>query len=204
MTRLVFWYGVKFEDRGQAFSFVPATKLINFEDGEIKGYCKVPKKIQKKSEKKQKMTKTEDQIKRGLGEIADDMQLDKVDRAAWMMRFKEDYEFAEEEAAKEEAELNLKSTCVGKATDGEQQEVAISKKRKPGRPKKQESESSKRKPGRPKKVDVLPPEENTDVKVKKKPGRPKKSEKEKAKKSGKNGHQNGGKSCCCQSENCCC
>merc|ERR1712194_149742 len=142
-------------------------------------------KIQKKSEKKQKMTKTEDQIKRGLGEIADDMQLDKVDRAAWMMRFKEDYEFAEEEAAKEEAELNLKSTCVGKATDGEQQEVAISKKRKPGRPKKQESESSKRKPGRPKKVDVLPPEENTDVKVKKKPGRPKKSEKEKAKKAEK-------------------
>jgi len=68
----------------------------------------------------------------------------------------------------------------------------MGKKRKPGRPKKQESavigaavldKSTKRKPGRPKKViDVLPPEKLADVIVKKKHGRPKKSEKKNAEK----------------------
>jgi len=190
MTRLVFWYGVKFEDRGQAYSFVPETKLTPYDEGERKGYCKMPKKIQKKVEKKQKLTKTEEQIKRGLKEIVGDMQHDKPDRAAWMMNFKEDYELAEEDAAKEEAESKLRSASVGEEEDGEQQEVAIPKKRKPGRPKKEESVAMaaldkpiKRKPGRPKKVvDVQPPDEDSVVKVKKKPGRPKKSEKEKAEK----------------------
>jgi len=180
MTRLIFWYGVKFEDRGQAFSFVPATKLINFEEGEMKGYCKVPKKIQRKKEKKQRMTKTEEQIMRGLREIVEDMQLGKEDRAAWMMKFKEDYELAEDESAKE-VKSKQKSTSVGKEADGEQEEVALPKKRKPGRPKKHDEKSTKRKPGRPKKVvDVMPSEKSSDVKVKKKPGRPKKSKNEQA------------------------
>ncbi|KAL7538830.1 hypothetical protein ACHAXR_008808 [Thalassiosira sp. AJA248-18] len=181
MTRLVFWYGVKFEDRGQAYSFVQHTKLINYEEGQRKGFCKMPKKIQKKIEKKQKLTKTEEQIRRGLKEIEGDMGRDKPDRAAWMMKFKEDYELAEEEAAQEEADKKVKSMSVG-----EEDEVAIPKKRKPGRPKKEESVDKpiKRKPGRPKKVvDVAPPEEDDDeveIPKKRKPGRPKKSEKEKA------------------------
>lgn len=187
MTRLVFWYGVKFEDRGQAYSFVPETKLINYEEGERKGFCIMPKKIQKKIEKKQKLTKTEEQIQRGLKEIEADMKMDKSDRAAWMMQFKEDYELAEEEAAQEEADQKMKSMSVGE----EEEEVAIPKKRKPGRPKKGESASMdkpiKRKPGRPKKVVEVAPlesdeEEEVIIPKKRKPGRPKKSEKEKSEK----------------------
>jgi len=193
MTRLVFWYGVKFEDRGQAYSFVPETKLIKFEEGERRGFCKLPKKIQKKVEKKQKLTKTEEQIKRGLKEIVGDMEREKPDRAAWMMQFQEDHEFMEEEPVRDVAEPKPKAAPVGETEVSEQpQEVLIPKKRKPGRPKKEESAAIaaidkpiKRKPGRPKKVvDVpLPPEEHDAVKVKKKgPGRPKKTDKEKAEK----------------------
>jgi len=199
MTRLVFWYGVKYEDRSQAYSFVPSTKITPYEEGEQNGYTRMPKKIQKKVEKKQKLTKTEEQIKRGLKEIMADMEREEGDRAAWMMQFQEDYELAEEDAAKEEADQKLKLASVGEEVDGDRDEneivvpVAIPKKRKPGRPKKEESVAAavgkdkpiKRKPGRPKKVvvDVPPPQEEEElvVKVKKKgPGRPKKTDKEKA------------------------
>lgn len=181
MTRLVFWYGVKFEDRGQAYSFVPETKILKYEDGNLKGYHQMPKKIQKKIEKKQKLTKTEEQIRRGLKEIEGDMPRDKADRVAWMMKFKEEYELAEEEAAQEKADKKLKSKSVG-----EDDEIHIPKKRKPGRPKKDASgKPTKRKPGRPKKV--AEPEEDEDedeieIPKKRKPGRPKKSDKEKAEK----------------------
>jgi len=201
MTRLVFWYGVKFEDRGQAYSFVPGNKITPYEKGQGLGYCKIPKKIQKKVEKKQRLTKTEEQIKRGLKEIEADMLRDTNERAAWMMQFKEDYELAEQEAAKEEADQKLRSDSVGEMEvddDGkqveEEEEIVAPvppKKRKRGRPKKEETIAAeaagvqtKRKPGRPKKVvDAPPPEEDEGgaIKVKKKgPGRPRKSDKEKA------------------------
>ncbi|KAL7545310.1 hypothetical protein ACHAWF_008666 [Thalassiosira exigua] len=191
MTRLIFWYGVKYEDRGQAYSFVPGAKLISYEEGQRKGYCTMPKKIQKKIERKAKLTKTEEQIKRGLKEITADMQKDKSDRAAWMMQFKEDYELAEEEAAQEEEEQRRKAALVGEEEGDAGDDIAtIPKKRKPGRPKKDDNaeKPAKRKPGRPKKVlDELPPEPEDDdeekVPKKRKPGRPKKSEKEKAHKS---------------------
>ena len=92
MTRLVFWYGVKYEERSQAYSFVPEAKIIPYEEGESKGYYKMPKKISNKMEKKQKLTKTEEQIKRGLAEIVSDMTKKKSERLSWMMKFKEDYE----------------------------------------------------------------------------------------------------------------
>jgi hypothetical protein len=156
MTRLVFWYGVKYEDRAQAYSFVPEAKIIPYEEGESKGYCIMPKKISTKLEKKQKLTKTEEQIKRGLVEIVADMKQDKSERLAWMMKFKEDYELAEEEAVREEAQKKMKAEVLGK------------KKKKLGRPKKDDG-TVKRKPGRPKKV-----VDDDDEVPKKKLGRPKK------------------------------
>ena len=85
MTRLVFWYGVKFEDRGQAYSFLPEAKIVHYEEGERLGYCTIPKKIQQKLEKEAKLSKTEEQILRGLTEIEQDMRKDKSERVAWMM-----------------------------------------------------------------------------------------------------------------------
>lgn len=187
MTRLVLWYGVKFEDRGQAYSFLPETKIVPYEEGQRNGYCKISSKIQQKIEKKLKLTKTEEQIRRGLIEIEADMARDKSDRAAWMMQFKEDYEYAEEEAA---TKSNKKKKKSAKAVDEAVAPlVETAKKRKPGRPKKEKEESDvpvKRKPGRPKKVvvDVSSAEEEDRVVVevkKRGPGRPRKSEKEKEK-----------------------
>ena len=161
MTHLVFWYGVRFEDRGQGFSFVPDGKIIPYDEGERKGYNKVPKKIQTKIDKNQRLTKTEEQIKNGLRQIVSDMELDKEDRIQWMMNFKEDYELAAEAA-----EQAAKAAA----------EAAAKPKRKPGRPKKEETvDKPKRGPGRPKKVVTA-----EDQPPKRKPGRPKKSEQEKA------------------------
>lgn len=183
MTRLVLWYGVKFEDRGQAYSFLPESKIVQYEEGQRNGYCKIPPKIKQKIEKNQKLTKTEEQIRRGLIEIEADMARDKSGRAAWMMHFKENYEYAEEEAAKK---TKRKLAKAGEKEVSPPVETAI--KRKPGRPKKDESVVPiKRKPGRPKKVvvDVSSAEEDDHVVVevkKRGPGRPKKSDKEKIKK----------------------
>ena len=151
MTRLVYWYGVTPKDRGKAFSFVRATKLVDFEEGRAKGYCKIPAKIQTKMKNKQKMTKAEEQLKRGLRQILKDMKLDKVDRAAWMLKFKEDHELAKKSVEPE--------ALVDKEEDGEI-------KNKSGGPNKRESalmtdtsmdKLTRRKPGRPKKVNsVLP------------------------------------------------
>lgn len=154
LTRLVFWYGVKFVDRGQAFSFVPESKILSFEDGQRKGYCNLPSKIQRKLDKNAKLTKTEEQIKLGLSQIVGDMDKPKKDRAAWMMQFKEEYQLA---AETEPAEADIAK---------EQNKTA---KRKPGRPKKQDSDKAKRKPGRPKTAS----DKDDDTQSKRKPGRPK-------------------------------
>ena len=177
MTRLCFWYGVKFEDRGQAYSFLPESKIVHYEEGERLEYCNMPKKIQQKIEKKSKLTKTEEQIQRGLTEIVSDMKKDKSDRIEWMMNWKEDFEYAEEEA-----EIQAKLARIVKEED-------VPKKRGPGRPKKEEGITVlnvqvpiKRKPGRPKKsADITMPLDVEDVVVVKKkgPGRPKKADKEK-------------------------
>lgn len=180
MTRLVFWYGVKYEDRGQAYSFVPSSKIISFEEGEKGGNCKMPKKIKAKMEKGLKLTKTEEQIERGLRELQLDMQKDKSDRIQWMMHFQEEYELAE--SMPEPKPESPEAIPV----DDDVEEVKI--KRKPGRPKKSESlkkdekpsseKPVKRKPGRPKKSESKMGE---DAPIKRKPGRPKKSDAEKAK-----------------------
>jgi hypothetical protein len=176
MTRLVFWYGVKYEDRGQAYSFVQSAKITSFEEGEKAGHCNIPKKIQAKLDKKVKLTKTEEQIERGLRELQEDMKKEKSERIQWMMNFQEDYELAES-MPEPEPEVEEKSI------DDDVVEVKV--KRKPGRPKKSESAKKaedsdkpiKRKPGRPKKSETA----DGDAPVKRKPGRPKKSEAEKAK-----------------------
>jgi hypothetical protein len=185
MTRLVFWYGVKYEDRGQAYSFVPHTKLISFEEGEQNGHCVIPKKVQAKLDKGLKLTKTEEQFERGLRELQNDMMKDKSERIQWMMHFQEDYELAESMPDPEpKSEVKQEQTNV----DGDMVEVKV--KRKPGRPKKSESlqkvdaadpdKPVKRKPGRPKKSESAATAA-TDAPIKRKPGRPKKSDAEKAK-----------------------
>mmetsp|Transcript_35209 Transcript_35209/g.63359 ORF Transcript_35209/g.63359 Transcript_35209/m.63359 type:complete len:200 (-) Transcript_35209:218-817(-) len=134
MKRLVYWYGVQCEDRGQAYSFVNENQLIKYEEGTQKGYNKMPKKMQNKIAKKQKFSKKEDRLERGQLEIEADMQRDKAERAKWIMHFKEDHEIAEEESTCEDPESKLKSNYE-----------EVKPKRKSGRSKKEENETPKRK-----------------------------------------------------------
>ena len=162
---------------------------MSFEEGEKKGLCQMPKKIQAKLDKGVKLTKTEEQMKRGLIELQEDMKKDKSERIKWMMHFQEDYELADSIPEPEpEAELEEDGETKNTVVDDDIVEVKV--KRKPGRPKKSESlkkseaadmnKPIKRKPGRPKKSESLAAA-GEDAPIKRKPGRPKKSETEKAK-----------------------
>ncbi|KAL7544677.1 hypothetical protein ACHAWF_008045 [Thalassiosira exigua] len=97
MNRLILWYGVQFEDRGRAYSFVKGAQLVAYEEGTRRGYCNVPCKVQAKIGNKRKLNKTEELHMRGLVEIEADMQRDKSNRAQWMMQFKEVHESSEED-----------------------------------------------------------------------------------------------------------
>lgn len=86
MTRIIFWYGMKYEDRNHAYSFVPEDAIVPFKEGQRLGYCQMLNSMQKQLEKKQELTETEERIKRGLIEFKADMARDKDDRVAWMTR----------------------------------------------------------------------------------------------------------------------
>lgn len=133
MKRLVFWYGVRHEDRGQSYSFVSENQLVTYEEGQQKGHCSIPKKIQNKIVKEQKLTKKESQLKRGLSEIEADTKREKSKRVSWMMQFEEDYMIAEEEqSAHEVLKSKLKPSVQKSKQKGKRK--TISKQTKPVTP----------------------------------------------------------------------
>jgi len=144
MTRLVFWYGVKFEDRGQAYSFIPSKNIISYEEGQEKGYCEMPRKLRKKVADKKKLSKTEEQIRRGLKEITEDMQRPKSERIKWMMKFHEDWELPDVDEEEPEEEVDSPEPLPKKAKKIIAEEIRAELeqpiKRKPGRPKKADKE----------------------------------------------------------------
>lgn len=93
MKRLVYWYGVSHEDRGQAdYAFVNESQLVQYEVGKKKGHGMLPNRILKKIESGQALTKKENLLKRGLAELEEDMRREKPDRALWTMHFKTDHD----------------------------------------------------------------------------------------------------------------
>lgn len=60
--------------------------IISYEEGKKKGYCKLPKKIANKIEKKQKLTKIEQQRQRGLLEIELDEKKEKSERGSFWVQ----------------------------------------------------------------------------------------------------------------------
>ena len=114
MKRLVFWYGVKEEDRGQAYSFVNASQIVSYEEGVKGGYTEVPMNIKIKLEQNKMLNKKEDMLQRGLCEIDADMQLDKSERIERMMQHNEEHETEHVVAS---ASVETKSTLKAKAID---------------------------------------------------------------------------------------
>ena len=60
--------------------------IISYKEGKKKGYCKLPKKIANKIEKKQKLTKIEQQHQRGLLGIELDVKKEKSERGAFWVQ----------------------------------------------------------------------------------------------------------------------
>jgi len=82
MDRLIYWYGS--EGLEGAFSFYSASKIVDYEEGIRRRHNEIPSIIQKKVDENNKLSKTEKQILKGLGQIAEDAALDPSDRISWL------------------------------------------------------------------------------------------------------------------------
>lgn len=87
MDRLIYWYGS--EDLKGAFSFYSASKIVDYEEGIRRRNNEIPSIIQSKVDKNKKLSKTEKQILKGLGQIAEDAKLDPSDRISWLQTLDE-------------------------------------------------------------------------------------------------------------------
>jgi hypothetical protein len=87
MTNLVYWYGAYDNPEG-AFSFVPTTKLVDFDTGK--------KRVDKKVEtlyKKSRLSSTDELLQKGILEMEEDLKLDPSERSGNIGRdFLEVYE----------------------------------------------------------------------------------------------------------------
>jgi hypothetical protein len=92
MSRLVFWYGTSEADMDAAFSFLAQTSTLTFEEGCKKDYNVASKAIQKKINKGQKLSKSDNSHLEGLKQLKEDVILPTNQRLPWLFDFEEEYE----------------------------------------------------------------------------------------------------------------
>jgi len=87
--RLVYWYG---SDIGEAFSLIPATRIISYENGLEKGVDKIPSDIERKLRNGRRLTTKEKVLINGHEEAKKDLCLLPLERSPWLFDFKEEHE----------------------------------------------------------------------------------------------------------------
>lgn len=92
MTRLVLHYGTLVDRWHEAYSFVPESKIMTYEEGALKGFAELPPKIKNKWEAGKKLSRSEETRIRGLGELQGDLYLEPKERLCWAPEFSEEYE----------------------------------------------------------------------------------------------------------------
>mmetsp|Transcript_23310 Transcript_23310/g.33912 ORF Transcript_23310/g.33912 Transcript_23310/m.33912 type:complete len:317 (-) Transcript_23310:652-1602(-) len=105
MTVLIFWYGVTWENRSEAYSFVPKNKVHSYQEGVSKGYNILPPKIQKKKQSGKILSSIEEQHLSGLSQVEEELKRPKEDRIKWMTQFNEKYEDLAADFASDEDSL---------------------------------------------------------------------------------------------------
>jgi len=105
MTVLIFWYGVTWENRSEAYSFVPKNKVHSYQEGVSKGYNILPPKIQKKKQSGKILSSIEEQHLSGLSQVEEELKRPKEDRIKWMTQFSEEYEDLSGDYASDEDNL---------------------------------------------------------------------------------------------------
>lgn len=146
MSRLVFWYGTTQDSLADAFSFIAAKNTMSYEEGRDK-YLSIPSKIKTKMNKNKKLTKSEEQLVRGLEDIQKDNELPTEKRQSWLFDFEEEYEMDDDDDVDSEQEDNEtktepepKKTKKMKTETTEEDDAGFKKKRKrQSDPKTQES-----------------------------------------------------------------
>jgi hypothetical protein len=94
MTRLVFWYGTPKNDLSSAYSLVPESKIITYEEACKKKLHEPPPAIAKKMDKGQPLTAKDRQYLEALEQIAADAKLDPSERSPWLFDFEEEYDYS--------------------------------------------------------------------------------------------------------------
>jgi len=105
MTILIYWYGITWKNRSDAFSFVPKNIVHSYEDGVSKGYNILPPKIQKKRQSGKILSSMEMWHLNGLAQLEEELKRPKEDRIKWMTQFSEEYEDLSGDYASDEDNL---------------------------------------------------------------------------------------------------
>ena len=92
MSRLMFWYGTPEEDLSTGFSFLPASKFVEYKEGCQRNINQLPQRTKKKLDTGKKLTSGEQSLVDGLRQIAEDVKLEPHLRSPWLFDFEEDYE----------------------------------------------------------------------------------------------------------------
>ena len=87
IPRLVYWYGTEIEE---AFSFIPANKIVSYKNGCKRGLNKIPVNIKKKLDGNKKLNGTEKIIVNGLSDMEADAKLPPEERALWLLQSDDD------------------------------------------------------------------------------------------------------------------
>ena len=103
-TRLLYWYGTEWENRGEAYSFAQKSMVKSLDAGIKQGLDQLPKSILRKQEKGKKLSLLEEFHIRALEQFRRDRDLPPEDRIAWMMDFRE--ECGEVESLPEEYDVH--------------------------------------------------------------------------------------------------
>lgn len=113
MTRIVFWYGTPKDDFSVAYSLMPVTKLLTYEEGCKKNFDKPPAAIAKKMKQGKSLSAKDLQRLDGLQQINADAKLDPSERSPWLFDFEEEYEYPSDI----EEELNARKKEKKKKTN---------------------------------------------------------------------------------------
>jgi len=118
LHRLVYWYGAAVD---KAFSFIPSNKIVSYENGVKRGLHVLPLIIQKKMDTKRKLNGTEENLMKGLLEMADDVELPPKDRSLWLQNKAQDDD--EESSGEESSDREVGSSFVNISDHSDDEET---------------------------------------------------------------------------------
>jgi len=108
VTNIVYWYGAS-KDPPNAYSLIPTTKLIPFDEACKKGHNTIPKAIQKALDAGKTLNASQQMFVEGLEEMMQDKEKQPEERRGYMVKHIEEFELPPEEIPAEVDEAKPKT-----------------------------------------------------------------------------------------------